>query len=119
MPTILRESKPIARKEHRCSYCGAKIEKGIKYRRATLKYDGDIYDWVEHFECHEITHELDMWNGVYDEGLTSESFCDTINDYIWEHHYDKEIDDIAEDWQHLTTHEAVLKILKEDFKKEV
>lgn len=119
MPTILKETKPIARKEHRCNYCGAKISIGTQYLRTTLVYDDKPYDWVEHYECAEITRELDMHKWCDDEGLSQEAFVDAVWEYVNEKHYDEEIDDTAEDWQDLSTHEAVLKILEEDFKKEI
>lgn len=119
MPTILKESKPTARKEHRCDYCNGIIKIGTRYHRDTLIYDDKPYDWCCHSECSEITHDLKMWDWVRYEGLSQQEFIDCVNEYIYDTHYDKEIDDIAEDWQDLTTHEAVLKILKEDFKREV
>lgn len=45
---LLKESHPIARKEHRCMFCGCIIPKGERYRRTTNKYDGDIYEFVTH-----------------------------------------------------------------------
>lgn len=119
MPTTLRESTPIARKDHICDYCFGKIEKGSKYRRTTLIYDDKPYDWKEHQECGDITQLLDMWDWVDFEGLSPEQFQEAVWEYVREKHYDEEIDDTAKEWQNLTTHEAVLKILNEDFKDKV
>lgn len=43
---VLRDKTPIARKEHRCEFCGEVIHVGEKYNRQTNVYDGCIYDWV-------------------------------------------------------------------------
>lgn len=40
MPTILRETYPTAKKEHRCEFCCEKIAIGQKYVRQTNIYDG-------------------------------------------------------------------------------
>lgn len=119
MPTILKELKPIARKEHKCDYCGCIIKIGTQYKRDTLIYDDKPYDWCNHLECSEITHDLKMWEWVGYEGLSQQEFIDSVWEYVSEQHYDKEIDDTSEEWQNLTTHEAVLKILKEDFNREI
>ena len=114
MPTILKESHPIARKEHLCEFCGCKIKKGQKYYRQTNIYDGCIYDWIEHEECHQIASELDMYDECdYDEGLSSDCFKEILDDYIHQYHYNDFADDIAEDWQGLTRYEEVCKILEE------
>lgn len=42
MPTILRETYPTAKKEHRCEFCCEKIAIGQKYVRQTNVYDGTI-----------------------------------------------------------------------------
>ena len=114
MPTMLKESHPIARKEHLCGLCGCKINKGQKYNRQTNIYDGYIYDWIEHEECCQIASELDMYDECdYDEGLSSDCFKEILDDYIHQEHYNDFADDIAEDWQSLTRYEEVCKILEE------
>ena len=114
MPTTLKESHPIARKEHLCGLCGCKINKGQKYNRQTNIYDGYIYDWIEHEECCQIASELDMYDECdYDEGLSSDCFKEILDDYIHQEHYNDFADDIAEDWQSLTRYEEVCKILEE------
>ena len=107
MVTTIKDSHPIAKKEHICELCGCTINKGQKYYRQTNVYDGRIYDWVEHEECREIASELDMFGECdYDEGLSSDLFKEILNDYIYQEH-------IAEDWQGLTRYEEVCKILEE------
>ena len=114
MVTTIKDSHPIARKEHICELCGCKINKGQKYYRQTNVFDGRIYDWIEHEECREIASELDMYDGCdYDEGLTPDYFKEILDNYIYWEHYDDITDDIAEDWQGLTRYEEVCKILQE------
>ena len=114
MPIMLKESHPIARKEHICELCGGKINKGQKYYRQTNIYDGCIYEWIEHEECYQIASELDMYGECdFDEGLSPDNFRDILDDYIYQEHYNDFTDDIAEDWQNLTRYEEVCKILEE------
>lgn len=115
MVKILKISHPIARKEHRCMFCGEKIVLDQKYNRSTCLYEG-IYDWVAHEECIEVAHKLNMYDDCDDNGLDEESFRDNLNAYVYENHYDDSIDDIAEDWQ-LPYYGMVKKIL-EELKKE-
>lgn len=114
---ILREATPIARKEHRCDFCGDIISVGEKYNRQTNIYDGSIYDWVSHCECSQLASELDMYDDC-DEGLDGDGFVDSLNQYVYDNHYDDKIDDIAKDWQ-LSRHELVRKILDELKKGEI
>ena len=114
MVTTIKDSHPIARKEHICELCGCKIKKGQKYYRQTNIYDGCIYDWIEHEECREIASELDMFGECdSDEGLSSDLYKEILDNYIYRKHYDDITDDIAEDWQSLTRYEEVCKILQE------
>ena len=34
MPGLIKELHPTARKEHKCMFCGCKIEAGEQYRKA-------------------------------------------------------------------------------------
>ena len=114
MLTMLKELHPIARKEHLCELCGCKINIGQKYNRQTNIYDGRIYDWIEHEECHQIASELDMYSKCdCEDGLSPDYFKDILDDYIHQYHYNDFTDDTAEDWQSLTRYEEVCKILEE------
>ena len=55
MPDLIKKLHPTARKEHRCMFCGCKIEVGEQYQRHTLKYEDYIYDWVNHDDCGTLT----------------------------------------------------------------
>ena len=114
MLTTIKDSHPIARKEHICELCGCKINKGQKYYRQTNVFDGRIYDWIEHEECGQIVSELDMFGECdSDEDLSTDLYKEIIDDYIYREHYDDITGDIAEDWQGLTRYEEICKILQE------
>ncbi len=91
MITVLKESHPVARKQHTCMLCYCKIEKGQRYYRQTCKYD-DVYDFIEHEECHAICHELDMYDDCDDEGLTDEIFRADLDQYIYDNYAEEEAD---------------------------
>ena len=114
MVTTIKDSHPIARKEHICELCGCKINKGQKYYRQTNVFDGRIYDWIEHEECGQTVSELDMFSECdSDEDLSTDLYKEIIDNYIYREHHDDITDDIAEDWQGLTRYEEVCKILEE------
>jgi len=54
---LLSESKPKARKEHRCVWCYQKIIIGETYRREKSVYDGEIQNFAWHLECDEACKE--------------------------------------------------------------
>lgn len=114
---VLRNETPVARKEHRCNFCGGVISVGEKYNRQTNVYDGCVYDWVSHCECSKLACELDMFDDC-DEGLDDDGFIDRLNQYVYDNHYDDKIDDIAKDWQ-LPRYELVKKVLNELNKKQL
>ena len=48
---------PVAKKEHICDLCKAKIAPGEKYRRFSGVSDGDFFDVKHHLDCAEIINE--------------------------------------------------------------
>jgi hypothetical protein len=48
---LLSESWPVARKVHRCIWCGEPIEIGTKYRAECSVFDGEIQNHHWHEEC--------------------------------------------------------------------
>ena len=90
MITELNRSYPTARKEHKCIFCGGTIKVGEKYERQTNKYDNQIYDWVCHLECQEVTGLLNMFDNdetdTYDEGFDPDklSYHDIVLNIIKE-----------------------------------
>lgn len=61
----------------------------------------------------EVAESAFVKGGDYDEGLTSEYFCEAIDQYIYDNHYDNEKDDIVKEWQGLSYIESTRKILNE------
>lgn len=49
--TLLSETRPIARKEHRCIWCGQAILKGEKYVAERSVFDGEMQNHHWHPEC--------------------------------------------------------------------
>ncbi|GAC1478406.1 MAG: hypothetical protein NVS1B6_19740 [Steroidobacteraceae bacterium] len=49
--TFLAETAPVARKSHRCIWCGEPINKGEKYKYTTGIFDGDFQANHWHPEC--------------------------------------------------------------------
>lgn len=48
---LIRESHPIARKEHRCIWCGERIDKGSAYVHEISIFDGQLQNHHWHNEC--------------------------------------------------------------------
>jgi hypothetical protein len=61
---LLAESFPVARKQHRCIWCGEPILRGEKYRHERSVYNGEMQDHKWHLEC-----DADFAEGLkYDPG---------------------------------------------------
>lgn len=63
---------------------------------------------------HILTFAMDNYD--CDEGIDGDMFVDSLNQYVYDNHYDDKIDDIAKDWQ-LPCYELVKKVLNELNKK--
>lgn len=112
--TILKDTTPVARKEHRCEFCYGTIAVGQQYRRQTNIVDGEIGDFICHTECMEVARMLDMFDDCDpDYGLTDEMFREAIDQYVYDNHYDDGLDDIATDWSNLSLEDQVKKIYEE------
>lgn len=48
---LIKETFPVARKQHRCIWCGESIVTGEKYCHEISKYD-DLQNHHWHLECH-------------------------------------------------------------------
>ena len=92
MVTVLKDSHPVARKEHRCLLCNGTINKGQRYYRQTCVYDAAPYDCIDHDECYEVAMKLDMDTDCDDEGLTDEIFREVIDEFIWDNFSEEESD---------------------------
>lgn len=116
---LLSNIHPVARKQHTCMFCYGSIQKGQKYLKQTNIINGNFGEWKCHEECQDVAKRLGMYDDCDpDYGLNDEIFLDEIDNYIYANHYNKETDEIEADWQELTTHQKVLKILDELKKEE-
>lgn len=63
----LDQSDPIARKPHRCIWCGEMIESGEKYRREKGVYEGEVQNQAWHMECVEDRYSamLDSYDNEF------------------------------------------------------
>jgi len=63
--TLLSETQPVARKDHRCIWCGQKIPSGTKYLAERSIFDGEMQNHHWHPECaqhcREINDEEAIW----------------------------------------------------------
>ena len=115
MPIELKITHPTAKKEHKCMYCGETINVGEKYERQTNLYDGQIYDWVCHIECQEVTGLLNMFDYDYGEGIDGEQFVEYLQQWLYDEHYSDETDTYDEgfDPDELSYHDIVLNVIEE------
>lgn len=71
---ILSKKDVLARKNHRCDYCGLPIETGSLYERTGLIYDDGPYTWKSHKHCEDFAHDFNFYDDIDDEGLSGDSF---------------------------------------------
>ena len=75
----------VARKEHRCDWCGETIKKGEKYHYETFVFEGKVYDWHSHLSCSRVVSAI--WDYVDpDYGMSEDDFqqgcADVCRDFI-------------------------------------
>lgn len=63
MCEVIASSTQAARKQHRCTWCGQKIEVGAQYLRERIKIDGDIGTQRFHPECDGALRDLSRYEG--------------------------------------------------------
>lgn len=100
-----------ARKEHICGLCGCKIDIGKKYIKQTNTDNNLIWNFLMHIECSKIL-SMPYFVGEID-GIDEDMYSSFIVDYIRTHHYNKDIDNVEEEWRNLSNYEATKKILDE------
>ena len=54
-----------------------------------------------------------MFDYDYGDGINDETFRECVDEYIYTHHYDNDLDDIEKEWDNLSIHEKVKKIIEE------
>ena len=55
--TLLSETRPKARKDHRCIWCGQVIPKGSEYVSERSVFDGEMQNHHWHEECLDSARE--------------------------------------------------------------
>ena len=79
----LETKNVIARKQHKCDWCGKTISKGEEYERQKYKYDGEFYEWHAHLACCRVVSAI--WDYADpDEGMSSDEFDSTCADVCGE-----------------------------------
>lgn len=79
---ILKNQIQKAKKIHRCDYCHLQIKEGELYEYSAIKNGSDFYIWKAHIDCTKLAHKLEMFKEAGDDGVDSEFFNETINEYI-------------------------------------
>lgn len=82
MSQLLRETRPVARKTHRCSLCFTKIKPGEQYRRAVLLGDDGLYEFLDCQPCQAVGAKVIAW--LFDpwEGYTEEDAAEWARDHL-------------------------------------
>ena len=63
MTNLISESKPRARKKHRCENCYTSIAKGTTYLRQFCSDGGDVWSFVSHIDCHLLACKVcECWD---------------------------------------------------------
>ncbi len=73
-----KDSRPTARKEHKCDLCGGMIKIGEKYIRCNGMYDGEFFDSKHHVDCMGI---IEKYCRAHED---NEYTADAIEDWIWD-----------------------------------
>jgi len=75
----LSSSKHKARKEHRCNFCGGKIEIGTIYDSQSIVDGGDFYVWKSHISCGDLVSKLEMYDWC-DDGVSEDDFNSEVQE---------------------------------------
>jgi hypothetical protein len=65
--TTLDSKIVTARKEHTCQSGYRQIQKGDKYERTTIVFDGRIYTWKQCLKCKTAMSKPSDRDGLYEE----------------------------------------------------
>ncbi len=55
---VLTDKDVVARKAHKCIWCGEQIDRSTTYRRQTGKFDGDFQSNAWHLDCIDVSDEI-------------------------------------------------------------
>lgn len=88
MVTVLSDTRPVARKVHRCDLCGIQINPGESYDRSTGIFDGHLYTWKSCrgiVGCNEVSRAIwtdPNWWPYGDEGLDWDLAVEWASDQV-------------------------------------
>lgn len=83
MPDVLSRKTVRARKQHSCMLCHkVAVEPGQEYERATLIYDGRIYDWVNCAPCDALVRFVVDW--AVDDEISEDTVYDWAREIAWD-----------------------------------
>ena len=77
---ILDQKIRVAKKNHKCCFCGMEIAIGEKYEWQKNIFEGQLYEWKNHISCGEIASKLGMYKNDDGDGITKEDFVEYINE---------------------------------------
>lgn len=83
---ILESKERVAKKEHKCNFCGGKIDIGEKYDYQKCRDDDGLYEWKSHLHCLYLVSHFGMMNYADGNGLTEDYFRDQIRE-IWDEQF--------------------------------
>lgn len=63
---LLSETKPVARKPHRCIWCGQTIPAGEKYLFQNIRWEGGVQGQHWHFECADAQQQEGRESGEWE-----------------------------------------------------
>ena len=79
---LISETKPKARKDHECIWCGERIDNGDRYVRVVYNFHGDFNSDAYHPECSDASKEYLTLNdtdefmpGEYVRGSAENKWC--------------------------------------------
>lgn len=78
---FVTHKKVKAKKEHKCDFCGEKIQNGEEYYYSFCVDGNYNWSWKSHKRCEDIVHVLQMYHYYNEDGLTSDDFKYSINEY--------------------------------------
>lgn len=93
METI-SEKTVKANKNHKCDWCGGKIDKGQLYITSFNKDGGDTWTWKNHVKCMDLYEKLDMGSQSWDGEVGSNEFMEYVYYFLQENMTDLEYDEI-------------------------